>query len=68
LHNGKDRLHNIKNNDNRKFQACIENDIELYLIDVSIFKHFKIVKAKKYLNMITKIIDFKLDKTKKSTI
>ena len=56
---GKDKLSQIQNNDQRKFQACIENGVELVLIDSSDLKYFKSEKAKKYLNIITEIINKK---------
>lgn len=58
---GVENLSKVKNNDNRKFQACIERNIELCLIDVSKQRYFKIDTSKKYLNIITKIIDLKLN-------
>jgi hypothetical protein len=54
---GKDKLSQIKNNDRRKFQACLEEGIELCIIDVSTFKYFKSITAQKYLDIIRKIID-----------
>lgn len=57
---GVDKLKQVQNNDQRKFQACIENQIELVLIDNSMFKHFKIDKANKFLDIITNIINQKL--------
>lgn len=57
---GKEKLKSIKNNDNRKFQACIENNIELCIIDSSSLGYFKLDKVKKYLDMIKHIIDLKL--------
>lgn len=56
---GKDKLSKIQNNDQRKFQACIENDIELLLIDASLLKYFKQKNTQKYLDIITEIIDSK---------
>lgn len=53
---GEDKLSQIQNNDQRKFQACLENNIELVLIDVSQLKYFKHKNAQKYLNIITEII------------
>ena len=53
---GKDKLDQIQNNDNRKFQACMEKEIELCIIDSSSFKHFKEEKAKKYLDIIVEIL------------
>lgn len=53
---GKEKLAQIQNNDNRKFQACLENDIELCIIDTSELKYFKEKNAVKYLNIILQII------------
>ena len=57
---GQDKLNQIQNNDNRKFQACIENGIELCIIDSSQQKYFKKISSSKYLKIITEIIDKKL--------
>lgn len=57
---GQDKLQNILNNDQRKFQACFEKGIELCVIDSSSMKNFKENKAKEYLKIITDIIDQKL--------
>ena len=57
---GNKKLSQIKNNDGRKFQACIENKIELVLIDVSTQKYFKIETSTKFLNIIIEIINKKL--------
>jgi hypothetical protein len=57
---GNEKLSSIKNNDERKMQACIENGIELCIIDSSDLKYFKPAKADKYLNIITSIIRQKL--------
>lgn len=57
---GADKLAQIQNNDQRKYQACIEHGIELCLIDVSSFKNFKEKGAIKYLDVIKGIIDTKL--------
>ena len=56
---GQNKLDQIQNNDNRKFQACIENNIELVLIDVSTLKYFKEQNCQKYLDIITTIISQK---------
>ena len=58
---GKDKLDQIQNNDNRKFQACLEKGIELCIIDSSSFGYFKENKAWKYLDMIKEIINLKLN-------
>jgi hypothetical protein len=54
---GKEKLSQIQNNDNRKFQACIEQGIELCIIDTSELKYFKEKNAVKYLNIILQIIN-----------
>lgn len=57
---GADKLTQIKNNDNRKMQACLEQNIELCIIDTSSFSYFKIDKAMKYYNIIINFINLKL--------
>lgn len=57
---GQDKLNQIQNNDHRKFQACLEQNIELCIIDTSRQKYFKEQSSKKYLNIITNIIYVKL--------
>jgi len=56
---GIEKLNMVKNNDNRKFQACLEKGIKLCIIDTSNSKKFKPERDKKYLNIIEKIIDSK---------
>lgn len=56
---GQDRLTQIQNNDNRKFQACVERGIELCLIDSSTQKYFKETTSKKFLKIIIDIISNK---------
>jgi len=58
---GKDLLKRIKNNDNRKFQACLEKDIELCIIDTSSQKVFKEETSEKFLHIIKNIINSKLE-------
>ena len=53
---GRDKLGQIQNNDNRKFQACLENGIELCIIDTSAQKNFKKEKSITYLNIILQVI------------
>jgi len=60
---GSNKLQQIQNNDNRKFQACLERGIELCIIDSSSMKNFKPDKAKKYLDVINNIILIKIDGT-----
>lgn len=56
---GDDKLSKIQNNDSRKFQACLEHNIELCIIDTSHMKHFSIKQGRKYLKIITTIINKK---------
>ena len=56
---GQDKLKQIQTNDNRKFQACLEKNIELCIIDVSSMEYFKPDKCEKYLNIIINIIEKK---------
>lgn len=57
---GQEKLSQIKNNDDRKFQACLENKIELVIMDVSSLNYWKPEKGEKYLNIITEIINRKV--------
>ena len=57
---GSDTLERIQNNDNRKFQACIENGIELCIIDASAQRNFTAKSSQKYLDIITTIINSKI--------
>lgn len=59
---GKEKLESIQNNDNRKFQACLERGIELCIIDTSSVKHVKNGCEKKYLDIIYNIINQKLNR------
>lgn len=56
---GEEKLSNIINNDQRKFQACLDKQIELCIIDTSMFKNFKEHKAEKFLDIIVNLICFK---------
>lgn len=58
---GQDKLNEIKNNDNRKLQACVEREIEFCIIDTSRQKYFKEESSQKFLTIITTIINKKLD-------
>jgi len=53
---GQDKLASIQNNDNRKFQACLENNIELCIIDTSSQKRFTEKSSNKFLSIITNVI------------
>jgi hypothetical protein len=57
---GNIKLEQIQNNDNRKFQACLEQGIEFCTIDVSSLKYFKPKSAIRYLEIIKNIIDTKI--------
>lgn len=57
---GQDKLASIKTNDSRRFQACLEKNIELVIIDTSKEKYFKEITSKKYLDIIEKLIAIKL--------
>ena len=57
---GQERLLNAQTNDQRKFQACIENNIELCIIDVRSLGRFTQNNAKLYLNIVTTLINSKL--------
>lgn len=57
---GEEKLKNIKNNDDRKFQACLEKNIELCIIDTSGSKNFKSERDKKYFNIISNIINARM--------
>lgn len=61
---GPEKLDKIKNNDNRKFQACLENKIELCIIDTSSLKYFKPNIAKVFLEIIENIINSSLIRTR----
>lgn len=54
---GADKFSKIVDNDKRKFAACIEKGIGLCIIDHSHEIRFKVEKSKKYLKIITDIID-----------
>ena len=53
---GQEKLIQIRDNDNRKFQACLEHGIELCIIDTSQQKYFKEQTAIKYLNIIISVL------------
>lgn len=56
---GEHKLNQTQNNDQRKFQACLEKQIELCVIDSSQQKYFKPKNSQKYLDIILKIIQQK---------
>lgn len=57
---GESKLSQIQNNDNRKFQACLEKGIELCIIDTSSHIYYKKQSAYKFLSIITNIINNRL--------
>lgn len=57
---GEEKLKNIKNNDTRKYQACLEANIELCIIDTSSQKNFKEHSSLKFLSIIENIIRIKI--------
>lgn len=57
---GKEKLEKIQNNDNKKFQACLEKEIELCIIDTSSQIRFNSHSSQKYLRIICNIINLKL--------
>lgn len=60
---GQEKLASIQNNDDRKFQACLERNIELVIIDTTSLKQFKPEKATKFWTVIQNIINNKLGGT-----
>lgn len=56
---GNEQLTKIQNNDKRKYQACLEHNIELCIIDAASLKYFKEQNCIKYLNIIINIINLK---------
>ena len=57
---GEQQLSLVKNNDGRKFQACLEHGIELCVIDTHNAKYHKKERDKKFLEIITNLINQKL--------
>lgn len=57
---GSEKLTKTQNNDNRKFQACLERGIELCIIDTTSQHYFKERTSQKFLNIIINIINSKL--------
>jgi hypothetical protein len=54
---GSDKLNQIQNNDVSKSKACLDNKIDLCIIDSSGLKYFKPSNAQKYLDIIVNIIN-----------
>ena len=63
---GPKKLTEIQNNDQRKFQACLENNIELGIINTAEQRNFKIESSQRYLNFICEIINLKLNNISKN--
>lgn len=61
---GDKRLSQIQNNDNRKFQACLEKGIELCIIDTSKLSYFKETNAILFFNIIHSILCKKMEQAK----
>jgi hypothetical protein len=57
---GTDKLNKIQNNDRRKFQACLEQGIELCIIDSSKLSYFKESNAKPYFEIVKTVIEQKI--------
>lgn len=57
---GEARLKSAQSNDKRKFQACLENNIELCIIDTSSVHRFTSNRGKEFLKIITNILNAKL--------
>lgn len=56
---GEKKLSQTQNNDDKKLQACLDKNIELVIIDAASLKYFKPDNAKKYLDIITNVINKK---------
>ena len=54
---GPEKLNQIQNNDNRKFQACLEQGIELCVIDTSWIKHNTLPRMNKVLDIVEEVIE-----------
>ena len=57
---GEEKLSQIQNNDNRKFQACLERGIELCIIDSSKCKYLKQSAKDEFYNIFKSLLDLKL--------
>ncbi len=57
---GAEKLAATQNNDQRKFQACLERNIELCIVDVSKQRYFKEKTCLPFLEIIAKIINQKM--------
>jgi hypothetical protein len=59
---GEDRFSKVKLTDGIKFQDCINQKISLCIIDISKIKRFKPERERKFLDIIKKIIQEKLER------
>ncbi|MCK9567337.1 hypothetical protein M0R72_00110 [Candidatus Pacearchaeota archaeon] len=57
---GKKKFDSIHNNDNRKFKACHDKQIDLCIIDTSGLKYFKPQSSEKYWDIIQQILNERL--------
>ena len=57
---GLDKLNKTQSKDKHKFKLCIENKIDLCIIDTSNHRYFKEKYTKKYLDIINNIIKERL--------
>ena len=57
---GPEKLSKIQNNDNRKFQACLEQQIELVIMDTSKVRYNKPKNFQQFLEIICNLIAMKL--------
>ena len=55
------KLKGVQNNDQRKFQACLERGIELCVIDTHNVKYHKKERDKKFLDIIKNLIEVKIN-------
>jgi len=57
---GKDKLSKIENNDDRKFQACLERNIELCIIDTSNQSYVTPKTSQRFLDIVCSVVNKKL--------
>lgn len=58
---GQDKLEKIQNNDINKYQACLENKIDLCIIDTSCHTYVKPSTSQKYIDIIVNILNSRLN-------
>ena len=61
---GLKKLEQIKINDSEKSKACLDNNIELHVIDCSTLTHYNNMKALPFLEKVKIIIDNKMEQAK----